>query len=260
MNREEAVAFASVLEYPINPKSSNGRTDNANSTFKDIERVFEVPDENGNPSFYIVNYVDEGFIIISADNRTNPIRAFSVENKFPLDEQDYPMGLINWLLETNDLISDIRLLDAQETQSVAQAWDVCEMQKIIQPIDDGGCGGGGCENRYTTVGPLLSTTWEQTSGYNDLVQNKNCPSGTAPTGCVATAMAQIMKHHEFPNNYNWTDMPDNRGTMETARLMQDIGQAVNMQYTCTLSGAHMEDATSAFSSVIGKYKCTVFGK
>jgi hypothetical protein len=135
------------------------------------------------------------------------------------------------------------------------------MQKTIQPIDDGSCndgGGGGCENSQTIVGPLLSTTWGQTGTYNDLVQNENCNTGTPPTGCVATAMAQIMNYHEFPNNYNWADMPDNRGTLETASLMRDIGQAVNMEYTCSSSGAHMEDATSAFSRDFG-YQNASFG-
>ena len=64
-------------------------------------------------------------------------------------------------------------------------------------------------------------------------------------------MGQIMKFHEFPNNYNWEDMPDDRGTNETARLMRDIGQAVGMNYSCGLSGADSEDAASAFRNTFG---------
>jgi hypothetical protein len=76
--------------------------------------------------------------------------------------------------------------------------------------------------------------------------------GRAPTGCVATAMAQVMKYHEFPNNYNWDNMPDLWGTMETARLMRDVGDAVNMDWGCDGSGADTKDeVASSFRNDFG---------
>lgn len=261
ISMDEAISFASVLEHPIMVKDANGRTVGTQTSFKDVKSVFEVPDANGEPSFYIINYEGDGFIIMSADDRANSIRAFSSDNAFSLNETDYPLGLVNWLMETSDLISDVRLLNVEETEAVAQSWDVCGMQMMIQPIDDGGdCGdggGGGCQDSQTTVGPLMATTWGQQRTYNDLVENENCAAGTAPTGCVATAMAQIMYYHSFPNNYNWENMQlGGMGTMETARLMRDVGQAVDMNYTCTASGADMEDATSAFSNDFGYQNAT----
>ena len=42
------------------------------------------------------------------------------------------------------------------------------------------------------VSPLMKTKWDQDSPYNDL-----CPSG-CPTGCVATATAQVIRYLEWP--------------------------------------------------------------
>ena len=52
------------------------------------------------------------------------------------------------------------------------------------------------------VGPLLSTKWHQNSPFN-----AKCPN-QSKAGCVAIAMAQIMKFHEHPKTYNWNNMPD----------------------------------------------------
>ena len=47
------------------------------------------------------------------------------------------------------------------------------------------------------IAPLLSTRWDQGAPYNDdcpSVSSPVMPNGKAPTGCVATAMAQVMKY------------------------------------------------------------------
>ena len=53
--------------------------------------------------------------------------------------------------------------------------------------------------RPTSVTPLITTEWGQTSPYNDMcpeyATGKRCK-----TSCVATAMAQIMRYHKYPTN------------------------------------------------------------
>ncbi len=97
---DEASGIASVIEYPLssNPKDANLRAKGNTSKFKEIEKVLSVPDNEGNPSYYIVNYKDDGFIMISADNRTNPIRAYSLTEKFPMESDELPSGLLGWLV------------------------------------------------------------------------------------------------------------------------------------------------------------------
>jgi hypothetical protein len=90
---------------------------------------------------------------------------------------------------------------------------------------------------------LLSTIWGQWYGYNDLVPFEciGNPNNRAPTGCVATAMAQVMKYYQKPSTYNWGNIPDGYGTIDTATLMRDIGGAVRMSYGCSGSGADSEN-------------------
>ena len=123
------------------------------------------------------------------------------------------------------------------------------------------------------VSPLLTTTWDQGCYYNAL-----CPSdpsgiytcGHVYTGCVATAMSQIMKYHNFPpqgvgshsyedppyglqnadfgnTNYNWSSMPNNVTNSNTpvATLMYHAGVSVNMQYSTSGSGAYNENVPYA---------------
>ncbi len=90
------------------------------------------------------------------------------------------------------------------------------------------------------VGPLLSTKWHQNSPFN-----AKCPN-QSKAGCVAIAMAQIMKFHEHPKTYNWNNMPDETATNDTQQLIYDIGDAVDMDYGTDMSGSNIDKAKNAF--------------
>jgi hypothetical protein len=136
-------------------------------------------------------------------------------------------------------------------------------------------------NKYSSaVSPILTTEWGQSSPYNN--QTPTYSDGTHyVTGCVATAMAQIMKFHNWPvkgkgtvsyrfqpengeptqrvsvnfsqKNYDWTNMldeyPNGSYTTEEAdavsMLMFHCGASVLMQYTTTGSGSYTFTAADA---------------
>ena len=99
------------------------------------------------------------------------------------------------------------------------------------------------------VEPLLTTTWNQTAPYNSL-----CPSnenGHCYTGCVPTAVAQVMRYWKWPATYDWDNMLDYYGwspvsddyssynstqANAVARLMADIGRAMHTSY-CQANGS-----------------------
>lgn len=113
------------------------------------------------------------------------------------------------------------------------------------------------------VAPMLTTKWNQDSPFNNFVQRIG-GSGT-PTGCVATAAAQIMKYFNFPERgkgavlcpddnyggqtmdisghvYDWDNMLDgyNRGYSDeqasaVATLMRDFGYASEIVYKSSTS-------------------------
>ncbi|HWY38981.1 MAG TPA: C10 family peptidase, partial [Bacteroidia bacterium] len=109
-----------------------------------------------------------------------------------------------------------------------------------------------------TVSPLVQTTWNQSPHYNAL-----CPGGSV-TGCVATAMSQIMRFWKFPahgtgsssytagsygtlscnygaTTYNWSNMPLSIGSAnnDVATINYQAGVSVDMNYSPTGSGAYV---------------------
>lgn len=99
-------------------------------------------------------------------------------------------------------------------------------------------------NTYKKEGPLLTTIWNQDAPYNAL-----CPKNTL-AGCVAIAMAQIMRYHKHPSGYNWNNMPDNTATYDTQSLIYEIGKAVKMDYGQNGSSS---DINKAFIALASKY-------
>lgn len=135
------------------------------------------------------------------------------------------------------------------------------------------------------VEPLLQTTWSQREPYNNL-----CPktsSGSAyPSGCVATALSQIMKYHAYPTNgigekqysfkpadgvgellyanfgattYEWDKMLDNyvsgsysdEEANAVATIMLHCGVSVEMNYTTSGSGAYSSEACNGLVKFFG---------
>lgn len=262
---------------------------------------------NDNPSMYIVNYgVNNGFVIISATKKHQPILAYSEDNSFSLVEE-IPIGLQNWFDETEDAIvrSENLPLDNEKIAENLNRWrqyddayslkhekntpelrssyigNEAERRKVYQAkiIELNKQGDGfsyyplervkdmfpyqsdyqqvcnkanqmgspyeftiiGIKDRrsFKEVGPLLSTQWGQDSPYNDYCPNKY------PAGCVAIAMAQIMKFHRHPVSYNWSNIPNTGATVNTKQLIYEIGKNVNMNYGKDGSSSTYNNAAKA---------------
>lgn len=121
---------------------------------------------NATPSFYVFNGGD-GFIIASGDDRMRPVLAVSDEGAF--DASDIPAPMADWLAqyaaEADALLNDNVAVVSENVFDNYAAW---------QPIE-----------------PIVTTKWNQLNPYN-----RNCPTlngNKCVTGCVATAMAQVVK-------------------------------------------------------------------
>ena len=125
----------------------------------------------------------------------------------------------------------------------------------------------------SSVNSLVKTTWDQGKPYN-----KFCPGGNGgasrlyPTGCVATALAQIMNYHQYPERgigdhqycetyYDWGNMLDDYSNGYTdaqadavATLMLHCGVAVEMGYTASGSGSYGQEACLGIKKFFGYNK------
>lgn len=197
---------------------------------------------------------EEGFIITHNLPDTDPVLAYSLGSNWGLVPP--PPGLLEWM----------------DDVAVALAGRQPSINADEEAISSGLPG--------TAVTPLLSTAWDQTCLYND-----SCPSdvnappnlcGHVWAGCVATAMAQVMRYFSYPaqgtgsksyysiqygnqhanfgsTTYDWTQMPIllNQPSPEVARLMYHCGVSVEMNYHLLGSGALTSTAASALKTYFG---------
>jgi hypothetical protein len=258
---QEAIKIAEAQSPPAS--NINGK----NLGKRKVKRTFPIKTGQENPSMYIINYENNGFVIISGDNRISPILAYSDNNSFPTEGSDLPEGIITWMKTIDQTVKKIRNEKKEQSKDLKKLWlnsnrvNVLYSSKTSGILTKTGKGRipsaadyyieGDCNNgdNMTTVqlsvGQLLQTEWGQGVGYNDLLDNKGCASvlnGRPYTGCVATAVAQVMRYHEYPATYNWNQM-NNGGSYETSRLMRDLGYPanLNMDYGCGSSGADRKD-------------------
>jgi hypothetical protein len=218
---------------------------------KQILDSLAVPN-NVNPSYYIFNYVGGGYIIIPADKRVEPILAYSNDGYFAYTS-DLPYGVANWL-SVND--KNMQLLrkntGLKVPPGVAKLWVELNVtvsdtghKKVINVTQPPPPPPSSCQptNSVQTIGPLLQTIWGQGQPYNYLCPVGAYDAGHAPTGCVATAMAQVMYYWKAPARYNWSIMPLSYnnygltypGNRDVSQLMLDAGTSVQMVYTAAES-------------------------
>jgi hypothetical protein len=198
-------------------------------SMKSLKLAYTSTSENSETNcFYIFNRGDnEGFVIVSGDDRAPDVLGYTDKGTF--SSTLIPSNMKAWLDSYN------KQMDFIITHK--------EIEKIkTTPNND-------------EVGPLLGDiAWGQHEPYNAkcpyLNKDKKCA-----TGCVATAMAQVMYYERWPDtadkSYAWDDMlPVVTTTSSPAaidavsQLMYDAGKSVNMNYG-EYSGAYINDVAPA---------------
>lgn len=199
-------------------------------TIKNSLTIFDK--ELRNPYFYVLNYESGGFAIIPADKRIMPILAYIDKGSFNIDNM--PLGLRKWFEVNASYIKHLRASNTPQSTLVQAQWTYAQcdasLMKSTQQLPCPPPPPGNSETTVT-VGPLLTTTWNQDCGYNSecpIAPDGEC--GHAYTGCVATSIAQVMAYWKYPTTYNWNNMPSDYGNYDVAVLMKDVGTAVGMIY------------------------------
>lgn len=214
-----------------------------------------VPTKGLDSLFYIVNYENnEGFAILSADNRLIPVLGICNEGEFDSSDTDNPgvrMVLDNLSSKNYDLEFSNRLPDVKDY------------------IFDGNPAIFG-EELLAKYGPFGNhRKWGQRSPFNKYCFTSD--GQQAPVGCVAVATALIMAHHKFPNsimgyNLNWNEMDgvtsysgSPQGVESVARLLSSLGNKsyLNMNYSVNNSGASsylVPDVLRSFGYTVGKFE------
>ena len=258
VSADEAKTIAAAVQFgsaETGATGSQATTRSASLDKKDVLNVTPVAETTGSTAFYVINYEGGGFMILSADKRVDPVLAYSETSTFPMnDPKGLPDGLVDWMTETKAYIQDVRMKNEPLTEEMKMVWESSSIQAMLEaPNNHRNSDNPRLEqhqiNECELINPLLNTVWHGGLGYNNLAPMMGCSeysNGRAPAGCVAVAMAQVMKYYQYPHSYNWSAMPDRAPSMETAKLMRDIGDAIHMNYNCSGSSAYCNVAALAF--------------
>ncbi len=171
--------------------------------------------DDTDPLLYVFA-VQNGFVVVAGDDAVRPILGYSVNATF--DPGNLPSNMVAYLDELSRQIKNVRQQQGAADRQTRSEWKALLADTVnVQVFQQNGS--------RTAVSPLLSTKWGQ--GY---YFNRYCPedeSGHAVTGCVATALAQIVKYWESPANGfgKHTYTPSQYGTLSV-----DFG-AANYQYS-----------------------------
>lgn len=189
-----------------------------------IKNSRTVSDRKKVPYFYIFNYDSGGFSIVPADQRLEPTIAYGESGSFNLDS--LPYGVVRWLNENAQLINHLRATNAKQSATVNYLWSnaQCGPPSPLKSANYAPCPPLPCQSSTTsvTVGPLLTTKWDQGYGYNNYCPVlSGGPNGHTYTGCSTTAVAQVMYYWKYPSTYNWGAMVT-YSSDATAKLMGDI--------------------------------------
>jgi hypothetical protein len=217
-----------------------------------------------NPEFYIYNIGEnQGFVIVAGDDVVKPVLGYSDEGSFR--EDILPENLKELLEAYRSEINLLRDSGSTDSEKIAVSDQLAWAASSI-----------------TTVTPLLNNIkWGQSGPFNLLCPYDTQEKSNSVTGCVATAMAQLMKFHRWPEtgtgshsytendygtltadfsktHYDWDNMLESYGGSSTpvqdsavAKLMYHCGVSVDMNYSPSSSAAYMEDAAAAFVGYFG---------
>lgn len=208
----------------------------------------------------MVNFANNrGFLFVSADSGMRPLLAYVEKGEFT--GNDLPGGTQLWIKKTIDNVELVRKGKVNNWKSAMAAWRAyfnsmtpfsnnkatnnVKRINVLPPNESDPCiaDPNYTSTTQTSVGPLLPIQWGQTDTYNDLFADMSCTTsfnGRPPTGCVATAMAQVIRYWQFPTVYNYLSMPTDHGNLEVQTLMMNVGTSINMNYACSGSAPPTE--------------------
>lgn len=201
--------------------------------------------------YYVFNASqNQGYVIVSGDDSLTELVGYSDSGTIDMD--NLPDNLSSWLEAYAEYVKAVRRSEAEPFKNNLLA-------------------------SYPTIRPLLGEIqWNQSMPYNDMCPYDSEAGERCPSGCVATALAQIMKYWEWPVNgvgsysytsnygvlsadftktYQWDKMRDiynayydadwniiKEWTQEegdaVAQLMADLGVALEMGYAPGGSGSN----------------------
>ena len=239
-------------------------------------KAIETVEDNGIPLAEVYHLSPKGYILISCYREMVPIKSFSLTSSFNLQSEGYEKAVLLELqaslniltsykpglnknleqtLQANkeewDKMINLNLRDAEISPVFSASSETNNIHKFLLKTPSG------INIEVVTAFPLLKTKWSQRYPFNK--RTPKIKGEKTPTGCVATAMAQIMRYYRWPkkgegsHSYTWgqkklkanfsdpfawkhmpyetTDYDTQKEEKAVAELCYEAGVAVEMDYS-----------------------------
>lgn len=228
----------------------------------------------GQPAIYVFSNNGMGFVLISADDILTPVLGYSFTGSFAAPGTN--PNFEGFLYEYIEQVKFVRTNTVTASTDVQDAWNSFLNGQINRSV----------LADTITLGPLVTTMWNQDNPYNEFCPADPAgPGGHVYAGCVATAMCMIMNYYKYPLSgsgqhsynaagygtqtanfgataYDWDIMQNTintssgEGIPANALLQYHAGVSVNMMYAPDGSGAYSTDVPYALKTYF-KYSPTV---
>ena len=176
---DAALVAANFFNAPDTTQADTTQAAQAPGRSRQMRRVPLAPEAQ----YYVYANADgNGWVMVAANDLVKPILAYSDEGEFLADNM--PSNVTHWLGHYDKFIKKLEDEGVTQTKEAAAQWRA--LRKAPPSTAKGNI----------VVDVLVQTQWDQGAPYNNL-----CPgSGNtkAYTGCVATAMAQVMNFWQWP--------------------------------------------------------------
>ena len=241
-------------------------------TQPELSLKYTYTSNDGTPTIYVFDIDQTGFILVSADDMVEPVLGYSFNG--PFDINRVSPSFISWSNAYSEdiaaAVSQQNPLDANYIQAASTEWQALQHNDISFYA----------QKDSKDVDALVTSTWDQGYGYNEFCpEYSNGPGGHSYTGCVATAMAQIIRYWGYPSTgfgtstyshfrygrqtavhdsviYDYANMPNAVNYYSSSTQKQAVsllcyhcGVSVEMDYQSVDkpdgSGAHTEDVADA---------------
>lgn len=230
--------------------------------YKSVELTQVTRRSVDNQHFYVFNLNDnQGWVLVADDDRSIPILGYSKSGEFVTE--NLSANIEAWLTGISSEIQYIIDNDIVADEKTTSLWKELFSGVSTEFIN----------RDEKVVNPLVQTRWNQAPYYNDHCPYDNQYGERTVTGCVATAMAQVLKYWNYPEvgsgshsystssygtlyanfggtQYAWNNMP-NRVTSPNnavATLMYHCGVSVDMSYGVAETGGSGAYVISSYTN------------
>lgn len=236
-----------AIAAPITPEQALERLSGAESPLKSatataVSFKYAKSIDNKNALYLYQRGENNGYVVLSADDAITPVLGYCDEGALPAEFNQLPDNMQYWL------------------NSLAEQIDFAVKHPVEKKLIN--------RAAKKTIQPLCTTKWNQSAPFNNKCPQYN--GKTCVTGCVATALAQVLKYYNWPyygvgthtytwkeggnkeltfdygaTQFDWANMIDSYNGSYTTReadavstLMYACGVGVDMMYTPNSSGAY----------------------